>query len=73
MSKNRAAASLGKKGGRAKSPAKTAAARANGRKGGRPRNPVDADSAAHCTVRPSAGCEMPTPNIQVTNSAPTQP
>ena len=38
--KNRAAASLGKKGGRAKSLAKTAAARENGKKGGRPRKPV---------------------------------
>lgn len=37
MSKNRAAASLGKKGGLAKSPAKTATAQANGRKGGRPK------------------------------------
>ena len=46
MSKNRAAASLGKKGGRAKSPAKTAAVRENGKKGGRPRKPVDAALAA---------------------------
>jgi hypothetical protein len=38
--KNKAAASLGKKGGRAKSPAKTAAVRENGKKGGRPRKPV---------------------------------
>jgi hypothetical protein len=30
-------AALGKKGGEAKSPAKTAAAQANGKKGGRPR------------------------------------
>ena len=36
MSKNKAAASLGKKGGLAKSPAKTAAVRENGKKGGRP-------------------------------------
>jgi len=40
MDKNRAAASLGKKGGQVRSPAKTAAARANGLKGGRPRKPV---------------------------------
>ena len=60
--KNRAAASLGKKGGQAKSPAKTAAVRENGKKGGRPRKPVDAASAAPCTVRPLAGHEMPTPN-----------
>ncbi len=65
MSKNRAAASLGKKGGRAKSPAKTAAAQANGQKGGRPRKPVDAASAAPCTVRPLADHEMPTPNTVV--------
>jgi hypothetical protein len=62
MSKNRAAASLGKKGGRAKSPAKTAAVRENGKKGGRPRKPADAASAAPCTVRPLSGCAMPTPN-----------
>jgi hypothetical protein len=62
--KNRAAASLGKKGGRAKSPAKTAAVRENGKKGGRPRKPVDETSAAPCTVRPSAGHEMPPPNAQ---------
>jgi hypothetical protein len=31
------AAALGKKGGRAKSPAKTAAVRENGKKGGRPK------------------------------------
>mgnify|MGYP003501980465 CR=1 FL=1 len=34
------AAALGKLGGKAKSPAKTATARANGRKGGRPKNKV---------------------------------
>lgn len=34
---HRAAVALGKRGGRAKTPAKAAAARANGRKGGRPR------------------------------------
>jgi hypothetical protein len=42
--KNKAAATLGKKGGkiggRAKSPAKIAAARANGRKGGRPKKSI---------------------------------
>lgn len=38
MSKiNSAAALLGRKGGKAKSEAKTAAVRANGKKGGRPR------------------------------------
>ena len=68
MSKNRAAASLGKKGGRAKSPAKTAAAHANGRKGGRPRKPVDAASSAPCTARPLAGHEMPTPNSRITGT-----
>lgn len=36
-SKNKAAQSLGRLGGKAKSPAKIAAARANGRKGGRPK------------------------------------
>jgi hypothetical protein len=35
--KNKHAVALGKKGGRAKSAAKTAAARENGRKGGRPK------------------------------------
>jgi hypothetical protein len=36
--KNTAAVTLGRKGGKATSEAKTAAARANGRKGGRPKN-----------------------------------
>lgn len=36
--KNPSAVALGKLGGKAKSPAKTATARANGRKGGRPKN-----------------------------------
>lgn len=36
MAKNRAAVTLGRKGGQARSDAKTAAAQANGRKGGRP-------------------------------------
>lgn len=36
MTPTQAAAALGKLGGKAKSPAKTATARANGRKGGRP-------------------------------------
>ncbi len=38
--KNPHAAALGKLGGKAKSPAKTATARANGRKGGRPKSKV---------------------------------
>ncbi len=54
-------APTGRKGGLSKSPALQAARRANGAKGGRPRKPVDAASAAPCTVRPSAGHEMPTP------------
>jgi len=62
--KNKHAASLGKKGGRAKSPAKAAAVRENGKLGGRPRKPVDAASAAPCTVRPLSGSAMPTPNAQ---------
>lgn len=37
LPKNRAAVSLGRRGGRVKSEAKTAAARENGKKGGRPR------------------------------------
>ncbi len=37
--KNTAAVALGRKGGKAKSEAKTAAARENGKKGGRPRKP----------------------------------
>jgi hypothetical protein len=53
--KNRAAASLGKKGGRAKSPAKTAAVRENGKLGGRPRKPVDAASAAPLHGSPALG------------------
>ena len=40
MTPSQAAAALGKLGGKAKSPAKTATARANGRKGGRPKNKV---------------------------------
>jgi hypothetical protein len=56
-------APTGRKGGLSKSPALQAARRANGAKSnGRPRKPVDAASAAPCTVRPSAGHEMPTPN-----------
>lgn len=44
---SRAAAALGRKGGKAKSEAKAAAARANGAKGGRPRKakPCDVETA----------------------------
>ena len=41
-----AAASLGKRGGQAKSPAKTAAARANGAKGGRPKKNCSGSASA---------------------------
>lgn len=37
--KNSAAVALGKRGGKSKSPAKSAASRSNGAKGGRPRKP----------------------------------
>lgn len=58
-------APTGRKGGLSKSPALQAARRVNGAKGGRPPKPVDAASAAPCTVRPSAGHEMPTPNSRI--------
>ena len=38
--KNPAAVTLGRLGGKAKTPAKSAAARLNGTKGGRPKNPL---------------------------------
>jgi hypothetical protein len=41
QSKSNPAAALGRKGGQAKSDAKTAAVRENGKKGGRPRKPKD--------------------------------
>jgi hypothetical protein len=49
--KNPAAVTLGKLGGRAKSPAKTAAARENGKKGGRP--PLH--YLVVCTAAPEGG------------------
>jgi len=61
--KNPAAVELGRKGGKAGTAAQNAARRDNGKKGGRPPKPVDAASAAPCTVRPSAGYEMPTHNV----------
>jgi hypothetical protein len=54
MSKNRAAASLGKKGGRAKSSAKTAAAQANGAKGGRPKKTAPVALLPNVKVRDGA-------------------
>ena len=44
---SQAAAAMGRKGGSAKSEAKTAAVRANGAKGGRPKSPV---SYTHLTL-----------------------
>lgn len=43
--KNRAAVSLGRKGGKVTSEAKAAAARANGKLGGRPKKPKPAEPA----------------------------
>ena len=42
--KNKAAASLGRRGGKVKSESKAAAARANGKKGGRPSKELVADA-----------------------------